>query len=113
VHELTITVEPDGSLKFIDSGELHELHDLGTTTKRRVSHVEPVNRLLRWIFHAIRRRVRDDSWLAAFTRRWPCEWQARMLVAAVILGPCRRRADAIDAELRWLRDNDWYHAIVL
>mgnify|MGYP003681090183 CR=1 FL=1 len=44
---------------------------LGLEQKRRVSHVVPVNRALRWLFRTIRKRVSDESQMAAFTRCWP------------------------------------------
>lgn len=94
----TVFINTDGTVVGLES-EITRLLKLGN--RRRVSHVEPVNPLLRRLFHAIRRRVADDSALAEFTRRWPCCWQARVFDGPV-LGPFRRRADAIAAEIEFL-----------
>ena len=69
--------------------------------RRRVSHVEPVNPLLRKVYHFIRNRVDDESRMASITRRWPCVWQARIFDGPV-LGPFRSRRKAIEAEVRWI-----------
>ena len=94
----TIFIDKHGRTHGITSAvtRLLELRE-----RRRVSHVEPSHPALRWVFHAIRRRVSDDSRLARFTRYWPCWWQARLFDGPV-LGPFRRRSDAIDAEICWI-----------
>ena len=59
-----VIIRPDGQvLKIFDPGD----EELGLE-KRRASHVEPVSRTLRGIFHFVRRRCADDSVMAAFTR---------------------------------------------
>ncbi len=75
--------------------------DMGLTNFTRVSHVEPVNRLLRVLFHAARSRVSDDSLTAAFTRKWPCKWQANIFNGPT-LGPFQRRSYAINAEIAYI-----------
>ena len=48
-----IIIRPDGNVqKIYEPGD----EELGLT-KRRASHVEPVNRVLRGIFHLIRRSI--------------------------------------------------------
>ena len=90
----SIIIKPDGNvLKIYEPGD----EELGLT-KRRASHVEPVNRVLRGIFHLLRGRCADDSVMAAFTRKWPCKWRARVFNGPT-LGPFRRRSDAIEAEI--------------
>lgn len=69
--------------------------------RQRVSHVEPVNRLARWLFHQIRSRVDDESKAAAFTRLWPCRWRARIFEGPT-LGPFWSRRAAIAAEVMWI-----------
>jgi hypothetical protein len=69
--------------------------------KVRVSHVEPVSPTLRWLFHFIRKRVKDESHLASFTRFWPCLWQARIFDGP-ILGPYKTRKQAIEAEIHFI-----------
>ena len=94
-----IIIRPDGQvLKIFDPGD----EELGLE-QRRASHVEPVNRALRGIFHFIRRRCEDDSKLAAFTRKWPCRWQARIFDGPT-LGPFSKREEAITAEISWIEN---------
>lgn len=94
----TIFIDNDGLTEGIASAVTRLL---ALSDSRRVSHVEPVHPVLRGVFHAIRRRVSDDSRLAQFTRRWPCQWQARVFDGPV-LGPFRQRSEAIDAEILWI-----------
>lgn len=93
--KLTIFIDEDGMTHGLASPLTKAL---GLEERRRVSHVEPVNRALRWLFHAIRRRVSDESKAAAFTRRWPCKWQANIFNGPT-LGPFNDRAAAITAEI--------------
>lgn len=100
--KLTIFIDEDGMTHGLKSSLTEAL---GLRNRERVSHVEPVNRALRWLFHFIRSRVSDESRLAEFTRRWPCRWQANIF-SGPTLGPFRVRQAAIDAEVAWL--NDFY-----
>lgn len=76
VEHLTIIINEDGSVAMIDSPAAREIAAaLGTSVVNRASHVEPCNRILRTLFHFIRTRVSDESRLAAWTRRWRCDWQ--------------------------------------
>ncbi len=93
-----IFIEEDGTVRGLASPVTRLL---GLSDRRRVSHVEPVNRTLRWLFHAIRKRVSDSSRLANFTRRWPCRWQARVF-GGPVLGPFRCRQSAINAEIAYI-----------
>lgn len=96
----TVFIGEDGTI----TGVASSLTDtLGLHDKKRASHVEPVNRVLRWLFHSLRERVKDDSTLAEFTRHWPCLWQARILNGP-ILGPFKKRQVAIAAEIKWLNE---------
>ncbi len=97
-------------IRFTPGGGVRKLYDpedtalYGAASKRRASHVEPVQPWLRWLFHLIRGRVSDESWMAWFTRWWPCQWQAHMIQGPV-LGPFTDRAAAIKAEQDWLIKN--------
>jgi len=75
---------------------------------RRASHVEPVNVYLRLAFRAIRKLVRDDSRIAAWSRLWPCMWQVDMSPVGAGILPVHfsNRLAAIDAEVKFL--NDWF-----
>lgn len=102
-----LDIAPDGTASCIAHSEFDELiRMLGSNVKKRVSHVEPTNRLLRWLFHAIRSRVSDKSLWAMLTRYWPCLWQADLApVNGPVLGPFTIRGQAIDAEVQWLHAN--------
>jgi hypothetical protein len=91
-------IRPDGTVRKIYDKEFDD--ELGLT-HRRASHVEPVNPAFRVLFHFVRSRCTDDSKLAAWTRKWPCRWRARIFDGPV-LGPFSRRSDAIGAEIRFL-----------
>jgi len=98
-----VDVTESGELRFLATDGAAPLAELGTATRRRASRVEPVNWWLRVAFRLIRRRVADDSRLAAFTRRWRCRWRADLaLSGGPVLGPFGERADAIAAEVEWL-----------
>ncbi len=104
-HKETFVLEigPDGVVSCICTPEFDDLLGEGTVRKRRVSHVEPISRVLRWLFHAIRSRVSDTGKLAAWTRVWPCAWRANLApVDGPTLGPYSLRVQAINAEIDWL-----------
>lgn len=76
--ENTITILPDGTLKFIWTDDLADLLTEGNAEIVRASHVEPVG----------------------------TEWQADMGPSnGPILRGFTRRQDAIDAEVQWLKQN--------
>lgn len=95
---MRIIIHPDGN---IESLENEITQDLGLTRKTRVSRVEPVNPALRFLFHAIRKRVSDNSKIACWTRTWPCRWQADIFDGPV-LGPYGLRQEAINAEIEFI-----------
>ena len=96
----TIVIEKDATVrKIYDKGFDDELG----LTHQRASHVEPVNPVLRALFHLIRRWVHDTSILADFTRLWPCKWRARIFDGPT-LGPFSRRSDAIEAEIKHIEN---------
>jgi hypothetical protein len=94
----TIFIAPDGVVTGIAS-DITQRMSLGN--KIRVSHIEPVNPVLLWIFHFIRKRVKDDSKLAKFTRQWKCLWRANIFNGP-ILGPFKCRDQAVSAEIVWV-----------
>jgi len=100
--KVTVTFRQDGSIEYVHA-QPSLLEDLGAVSRRRAGHVEPVNRLLRWLFHVIRSRIGDESLVAAFTRMWPCRWQSNLAPCkGPILGPFARRDRAITAEVAWV-----------
>lgn len=75
-------------------------------SKRRASHVEPCNGALRAAFRLIRRHVADESRIAAWTRRWCCNWRVDLgLSNGPILAPFSDRSAAIAVEVAWLEKN--------
>lgn len=99
----SIFIENDGRVFGLDS---YLTEDLQLTCKKRVSHVEPVNCILRWVFHAIRCCVKDNSTAACFTRQWPCRWRVRLLnEPSRILGPFKTRQAAIFAEINFINNS--------
>lgn len=100
-----VTINPDGTIEFVSSEELAPLRELGAVEKRRASHVEPCNWLLRVAFHIIRRQVSDESRIAEITRRWPCRWRVNLSLSdGPTFGEFSDRKQAIAAEIDWLRE---------
>jgi hypothetical protein len=75
---MDLLVLPDGTIRAIYSEEI-ALDSLGHAVITRASHVEPDER---------------GCWLADLTP-----------VAGPVLGPFRRRSEALEAELAWLVTN--------
>lgn len=93
-----------GEVSCVVDDRIRPLLAEGEFTTRRASYVEPVRPILRWLFHLIRRRVDDHLQVADWTRRWRCDWQARILNGGPTLGPFAHRLDAIGAEIDWLNE---------
>lgn len=70
--------------------------DLDQVEQRRVSRIVPIRLLLRAAFYLLRALVPDDSRLAAWTRRWRCQWQ--VVIDGETFGPYTSRDDAIAFE---------------
>jgi hypothetical protein len=120
-----VTYDEHGNLEYIKTEGDDALLELGEVVTRRASHVEPVNIILRVLFHILRTVVSDKSAAAAWTRVWPCLWRVN---TAPVGGPVlrlkhlppddaffvnsediavwRNRQDAIDAEIKFL--NEWF-----
>jgi hypothetical protein len=99
---MEIFVRPDGTVKHVSVDEF-ATDFLGKKTVTRASNVEPVNKWLRVLFHVLRRVFGENGRCAAWTRRWPCLWQANLyLSGGPIFGPFQYRQDAVAAEVYWL-----------
>lgn len=99
---MEIFVKPNGLVKHV-SVDGFTTDFLGTQTIIRASQVEPVHVGLRIVFHCIRRLFGERGRVAAWTRRWPCLWQANLyLSGGPVFGPFKYRQDAIAAEIYWL-----------
>jgi len=79
---MDLVVSPAGDVRCLYD-ETINLHVLGTLDIRRASHVEPTG---------------DGQWLADLTP-----------VSGPLLGPYRRRTDALAAEIAWL-ERHWLNA---
>jgi hypothetical protein len=75
----TLTIDIDGTVRFVYSDSLVEYLDLGKSTVVRASHVEP---------------NADGLWIADLGPSGGPQ-----------LGPFRLRQEALDAELEWLHEN--------
>lgn len=73
---MIVNIDADGRLRFMYSDELAGLLELGPSTVRRASHVEP-----------------------APAGGWTADLEPS---GGPVLGPYRLRADALAAELAWL-----------
>ncbi len=82
----TILIDEHGDVRFVYSDLLAEVFGSESLRTRRVSQVEP----------------------AGISGVFGNEWIADMALAGapgVLLGPFSTRAEALDAERQWLRDN--------
>ena len=76
---MTCIIAPDGSLSFVWDDRLACLRELGATSIKRASHVEPT----------------DDG-------RWTADMAPSL---GPILGPFETRGEALEAEREWLAVN--------
>jgi hypothetical protein len=103
---MKVSMDETGTLTFLVDADTQALLNESSTVQR-ASHVEPVSRTLRAVFHGLRGLFGEKGWMAAFTRLWPCLWQINL---APIGGPIldstyRNRQAAIDAEILYLNAN--------
>ena len=99
---MKITITPEGEVRMI-GGNGPDATQLGAASKRRASHVLPVNRPLRWLFRWLRDRYGETGRVAAFTRCWPCLWSVDMSpVGGPTMGPYRLRETAINVEIAYI-----------
>lgn len=107
METLTVTIEQDGSLRFIDAPEAAALAAaLGVTDVRRASHVLPDNIVLRFAFNVLRQLFGDEGHIAEWTRHWRCLWlvDASPVGGALLDDRWRDRAAAIEAEVKYLNE---------
>lgn len=75
----TITIDETGRVRFLWQDELQPLTELGEVDIRRASHVEP---------------SQDGKW-----------WSDLSPSNGPVLGPFNLRQEALDAEVKWLKEN--------
>ncbi len=74
---ITVTVLPNGDVQFLGE-DLFDL-PLGKVKRRRLSRIVPLSLWKRIAFFALRRVCGEQGRVAAFTRKWNCEWEVRLI----------------------------------
>ena len=99
---ITVFIEADGSVSFLDS-PLTRGFKLGPSVTRRASEIEPDCATLRLFFHVLRAVFGECGVVAEWTRHWPCLWRANLsLIGGPILAQrWYNRQAALDAEIMW------------
>lgn len=102
---MQVVIDQQGDVTMIVN-DLIEPTEFGPARQWRASHVLPVNRFLRRWFCRLRRWFGERGLVAAFTRRWPCQWLVDLGPSGgSVFGPFRRRDAAIRFEIDWLERN--------
>lgn len=103
---LHVSMDASGTLTFLVDADTQALLNESSVIQR-ASHVEPVFRTLRVVFHALRHLFGEKGRMATFTRLWPCLWQINLspIGGPILAGTYRNRQAAIDAEIVWLNTN--------
>lgn len=104
--EFTIVVDENGSLTYIQDAEISFLQDLGKSSVKRASHVEPDSCLLRLLFHLLR-KFGETGKISNWTRNWKCLWRVNMSPSKgpILSERWVNRQDALNAEMMWLNTN--------
>lgn len=103
MQSVEITFTPDGEIRFLVSEGTTSLLT-SEAVVRRASHVEPVSRPLRILFHGLRTAFGEYGWMSDLTRRWRCLWRVNMAPVGhgVLPDLYLNRQDAIQAEIDYL-----------
>jgi len=102
--KISIFIDSVGTMRTIEP-EMAKL--MGLRRGPRFSYIEPANRHLRRLYMAIRARVSDDSFVAAWTRLWPVLWRVRVAHSTQILGTYWSRKAAIRGEKDFFSTGRW------
>jgi len=107
---MLITVGTDGNMRVLDLPEAKPFIDMGErVTRKRASHVVPVNVVLRGFFKLLRWATGETGRISDWTRTWRCSrlgWQSDLSPSGgPTLGPFISRDEAIVAEIDWLEAN--------
>jgi len=101
----TIVISETGEISYLSAQTLDDAFD-GKQSKRRASHVEPVNVVLRPAFHVLRWAFGESGRVAKWTRHWACKWRVNLSPSnGPTFGRFISRDIAIAAEERWLEAN--------
>ena len=107
MHSLAFTVKDDGTLVMVyhpnDHTAQEAIGSLGTLlSDRRVGHVWPRRRLVRWAFRTLRRIFGGDGWVAECTRNWGGKWIVVLADSGKRLpGVYASHDAAVTAEVEW------------
>ena len=107
MHDLVFAVKDDGRLVTAYHPNDHRaraaIATLGTPlSDRRVGHVWPRRRLVRWAFRVLRRIFGGDGWVAEWTRNWGGEWIVVLAGSGKRLpGVYASHDAAVTAEIEW------------
>lgn len=106
MQPVTVHIAEDGTIRFLVNEDSKPFLTEDAVV-RRASHVEPVQVILRLLFHGLRFTFGEKGRMSNFTRLWPCEWRINL---APTNGPIlpetyRDRQQAIEAEVRYLNEN--------
>lgn len=88
---MDIIIDANGNMRFIHNDDLSGLLDHGYATIERASHVEPY----------------DGSGGEPFAAKFPGVWWTADMGPSdgPVLGPFKTRAEALAAEVAWLKQN--------
>lgn len=102
---VVIHVSEDGTIRFLVSEDSKPFMTEDALV-RRASHVVPVSKTLRVIFHGLRSVFGEYGWVSDFTRRWKCLWYVDLspIGGDRLPGVYRNRAEAIAAEIQYLNE---------
>lgn len=98
-------ISETGEISYLSAPSLEDAFE-GKQSKRRASHVEPVNFALRLAFHCLRAALGESGRVSNWTRHWACKWRVNLSPSAgPTFGRFISRDIAIAAEERWLEAN--------
>ena len=101
---MLLVIDTAGNIKTLDSDEAKPFIEMGErVSRKRASHVEPVNWILRIIFRFIRWATGETGKVSDFTRQWRVQWRVDLSPSGgPIIGPFKHRGAAIYSEIEWL-----------
>lgn len=102
-----IVIGPTGQITYLDDPEISRvLSARGSISRKRASHIEPVDFRLRLYFRLLRWMFGERGRVAAWTRGWACEWRADLRISGgPVLPGFVDRSEAIAYEEEWLLEN--------
>jgi len=106
LSSVVVEIGQDGAIRFLDSIGPSLGNCIKSETRRRASHITPINRPARIAFNALRRLFGENGTVGNWCRSWPVIWRVDMRPSGgPVFGQFSVRSDAIDAEQAWLAEN--------